>query len=65
MSIRYSKEQLMRANEKLIKRNRTYKEALEFYADERNYVLWNSMATSKTEMERDRGHRARGALEEN
>lgn len=38
-------------------------QVLKFYADERNYVIWNSMVISKTEIERDEGEKARQALE--
>lgn len=44
-------------------KNKRYCEALEFYADERNHVVWNSMVNSKTEVERDKGKKARQALE--
>lgn len=38
-NIPYSKEQLMRANMKLMEQNKRYREALEFYADRDNYKL--------------------------
>lgn len=46
----------------LIERNKRYKRALEYYADKRNYVSWNSMAISETEINRDQGKRARKEL---
>ncbi|MDY0394762.1 hypothetical protein RWE15_10245 [Virgibacillus halophilus] len=44
------------------KENQRYKQALEFYADEGNYVLWNSMVNSQTEIEKDKGKKARQSL---
>ncbi|MFD2209404.1 hypothetical protein ACFSMW_06740 [Virgibacillus halophilus] len=52
----------VKASDMTTKENQRYKQALEFYADEGNYVLWNSMVNSQTEIEKDKGKKARQSL---
>ena len=65
--IPYSKEQLMRANMKLMEQNKRYREALEFYADKENWkkliIDNNTMYLGKMNVEQDYGDKARKALE--
>ena len=59
--IPYSKKQLMRANMKLMEQNKRYREALEFYADSKNWLPQNDDVLSEITM--DYGSIARKALE--
>ena len=65
-NIPYSKEQLMRANMKLMEQNKRYREALEFYAEQDNYE-WETSLRPQQEIDcmviDDGGHTARKALE--
>ncbi len=47
----------------LVQQNKRYREVLEFYANENNYEIWNSMAVRGPEINRDKGYKARKALE--
>lgn len=63
-NISYSKEQLMRANTKLMEQNKRYREALEFYSDIELYDEYDHPELGlTTDVNIDKGKKARNALE--